>query len=84
MYRTIIIAGVTVTAGGATVTGASSITQGGVNDVILTLNGIASQAGDFLKAEDDSNNVKFQVDKDGDTTIAGDLTLGKYLSKIKT
>lgn len=60
--------------------GESKITQETAATDILTIEGAASQAGDFLVCRTSAAAEKFVVDKDGDVTVAGTLTASGTIS----
>ncbi len=64
----------TVTAGGMIVTGNSSITPTNSAGVPLTLNGVASQTGDYLDLSTNVGANVFKVASNGNITATGTLT----------
>jgi 1-aminocyclopropane-1-carboxylate deaminase/D-cysteine desulfhydrase-like pyridoxal-dependent ACC family enzyme len=60
--------------------GESEITQRTLGTDILTITGVGSQTGDFLVLRNSSHTEKFVVDKDGDVSIAGTLTVAGELA----
>lgn len=60
--------------------GESLIQQETAATDIMTIEGAAAQAGDFLVCRDSAEAEKFVVDKDGDVTVAGTLTASGTIS----
>ena len=64
----------TYTGLGVPLWGESTITQTTLGTDILTIEGMASQTGDFFICRDSGQTEKFIVTKDGNVTAAGTVT----------